>query len=59
MVSVILSSRVRGVVRLSVERVKEPTVPRALGLEKACQGNPSNVPALLFLHLSDLENPYY
>lgn len=38
MVSVILSSSIRGVVSLKVrvERITEPTAPATLGLEKAC-----------------------
>lgn len=47
MLGAILSSSVRGVVRglgtlrVRVERVKESMAPGILGLEKACQGNPS------------------
>lgn len=40
---------------LRVERAKEPRAPGTLALEKACQGNRGKAPALLLLHLSDLD----
>lgn len=40
-------------------RVKYPTAPRTLVLEKACQGDPSRAPTLLLLQISDLDHPWY
>lgn len=37
-----------------VERVKEPTPPGALGLEKACQGDHGSTSILLLIFLSNL-----
>lgn len=45
------------VVRVRDERGTEPTAPGALGLGKARQGDCGQAPALLLLHLSDLDHP--
>lgn len=39
------------------ERLKEPQVLGTLWLEKTYKVNPIRAPALLLLHLSDVENP--
>lgn len=50
-------SRTQNTKVVSHEGIKDPTAPGSLGLEKACQGHPGKAPKLLFLCLSDLENP--
>lgn len=45
--------------KLRVQRIKHPTGPATLGLEKACLNDSSRVPTLLLLHLSDQDNPWY
>lgn len=53
----LLRSGLRARARLRGERAKEPRAPGTLELEKACQGERGQGPALLLLHLSDLETP--
>lgn len=51
----LLRPGLRASIMLRVERAKKRRAPGTLALEKACQADRGQTPALLLLHLSDLD----